>query len=411
MEACHSSTCDSNESPSNLSFSSKDTTCTHYEENGGCCCSSYNSEDPLSPVKFQEQKIKINSTKFQNFLAHEHIEKEILNKLNLEINKVKTDLTIKNKILIKRREKIYKKINDFFMKKINLMSNKYQILKMLIYGSTVTGDSTVESDQDFKIVVLSLYEDSKSSYLNYINLIRTELGKIVGDQNVSEVKGDLGGLTNVLITADYYKNNQIFKIDLCFNRIYNKNSINDIISLPIFKMIHLKKYYYSIYPQLLQIFFVLKEFLLNNKLNETFTGGLSSTGLFLILVSYFKFLETTKNYVDIKNMSPSEILNEFLYHFSWFNFEDYLIDISKSNPYVKKDKYCTTRPFIMNPFLAEKNILSYKYPINIDKIQKTLRLFHKDILCAIKDYKDGNELALDNFILDYVTKNHCDEFY
>ena len=97
------------------------------------------------------------------------------------------------------------------------------------------------------------------------------------------------------------------------------------------------------YPEVKFILRVLKRYFYYRKMNTSFLGGLSSYNLFLLLLSYAKFLQISPNpESDIienidknskTNVNLGEFLFNFLYFFKCLNFKQYVIDINSPNIY------------------------------------------------------------------------------
>ena len=96
------------------------------------------------------------------------------------------------------------------------------------------------------------------------------------------------------------------------------------------------------YPEVKFILRVLKRYFYYKKMNNSFLGGLSSYNLFLLLLSYAKFLHISPNpdneiIIDKQNKKMNTNLGYFLYNFLYFfkclNFTQYIIDINSPNIY------------------------------------------------------------------------------
>ena len=95
------------------------------------------------------------------------------------------------------------------------------------------------------------------------------------------------------------------------------------------------------YPEIKFILRVLKRYFYYKKMNSSFLGGLSSYNLFLLLLSYSKYIrispnpqneiiesETNKNKINL-----GYFLFNFLYFFNCIDFKQYIIDINSPNIY------------------------------------------------------------------------------
>ena len=82
------------------------------------------------------------------------------------------------------------------------------------------------------------------------------------------------------------------------------------------------------YPEIKFILRVLKRYFYYKKMNTAFLGGLSSYNLFLLLLSYAKFLRISQN---SENTNLGYFLFHFLYSFKNFDFKRYAININSNN--------------------------------------------------------------------------------
>ncbi len=101
-----------------------------------------------------------------------------------------------------------------------------------------------------------------------------------------------------------------------------------------------------LYPQIIDIMYIMKRFLFNRKLNKSYQGGISSYSLFLLTLAFIKYF---KNNYDIPIGS---LLIEYLNHYSNFDFYNSAIQPNKNE---EKEIY----------LLNDKNSIFYKYKINI----------------------------------------------
>ena len=94
------------------------------------------------------------------------------------------------------------------------------------------------------------------------------------------------------------------------------------------------------YPEVKFILRVLKRYFYYKKMNNSFLGGLSSYNLFLLLLSYAKFLHISPNpdnEIIENNQNNNTNLGYFLFNFLYFfkclNFNQCIIDINSPNIY------------------------------------------------------------------------------
>jgi non-canonical poly(A) RNA polymerase PAPD5/7 len=83
------------------------------------------------------------------------------------------------------------------------------------------------------------------------------------------------------------------------------------------------------------IIYVLKYFLRQRKLNESYTGGISSFLLFNLLLAYVQYLSKENNFTEKINLG--NILVGFLQFYGFdFNFEDVGISVRYGGYFFKK---------------------------------------------------------------------------
>ena len=82
------------------------------------------------------------------------------------------------------------------------------------------------------------------------------------------------------------------------------------------------------YPEIKFILRVLKRYFYYKKMNTAFLGGLSSYNLFLLLLSYAKFLDISQN---SEKGNLGYFLFHFLYFFKIFDFKQYIVNINSEN--------------------------------------------------------------------------------
>jgi len=135
------------------------------------------------------------------------------------------------------------------------------------------------------------------------------------------------------------------------NNINNKEKMHDhdkSISGEISSVSYVKEQIKK-YPEIKYIIRVLKRYFYCKKMNSSFFGGLSSYNLFLLLLSYAKYIRISQN-PDIEQIFKDDneknkvnlgyFLFHFLYFFNYLDFKQYVIDINSQNIYdlVKPEK-------------------------------------------------------------------------
>ena len=93
------------------------------------------------------------------------------------------------------------------------------------------------------------------------------------------------------------------------------------------------------YPQIKPILLILKRYFKQMNMNKNYTGGLCSYSLFLLILSFCKYIK--------KCESNSKLLFYFMENFTYFDYCKYCIDVEKENCYILKDK---------NDYINEKSV-------------------------------------------------------
>ena len=138
------------------------------------------------------------------------------------------------------------------------------------------------------------------------------------------------------------------------------------------------------YPEVKFILRVLKRYFYYRKMNTSFLGGLSSYNLFLLLLSYSKFIHISHNLdsdiinnTNINNkidVNLGEFLFNFLYFFKCLDFKQCVIDINSPNIYdliipEKAKEYNYGKSIVIIDPLTGVNASKSSY--RIDEIQDT----------------------------------------
>ena len=137
--------------------------------------------------------------------------------------------------------------------------------------------------------------------------------------------------------SDNNINNESSKINSNEKMHDHDKSISGEISSVSYVKEQIKKY-----PEIKYIIRVLKRYFYYKKMNSSFFGGLSSYNLFLLLLSYAKYIRISQNPdidqifkddKDKKKVNLGYFLFHFLYFFNYFDFKQYIIDINSQNIY------------------------------------------------------------------------------
>ena len=133
--------------------------------------------------------------------------------------------------------------------------------------------------------------------------------------------------SNIIEFSPYFQNKDIshIRIDLTFTNDEKEYKRSEEIVSYINKNINEFK---DIKPLL----FILKRYFCNMNMNKSYTGGLSSFSLFLLILSYFK---NKKNILLLAN-NPSSLgtdLYNILEKFSFFDYKNFGIDVEGKQIY------------------------------------------------------------------------------
>ena len=267
------------------------------------------------------------------------------------------------------------KFHDFCITEIKRLiqetlnfSNDYIIE---VYGSYATGLMIEASDIDIKIKLNKGTKDDLDSFFkkvcekleqekkfDEINPIETASVPVI--KLLLSKEKFIKGKTDLENSYKQYKELSLFKhylfdineltkikIDVTFilpkdnlnNNIKEEinnnieNNINDIhdhnksIESELSSVSYVKEQILK-YPEVKFILRVLKRYFYYKKMNTAFLGGLSSYNLFLLLLSYAKFLKLSPN---SENTNLGYFLFHFLYFFKVFDFKQYIININSKN--------------------------------------------------------------------------------
>ena len=301
----------------------------------------------------------------------------------LEFSKEIIDNTIKvnnnKRILEKAREKYIKKIYEL----INIFLNNEKIdFLCSFYGSTISGLSIENSDIDIMVklkekendndylrnVMNILVNNLKNSNINYISniipifsasvpVIKLECSLSNEESFSSEV--------NTLMKKSNLSFNDIAKLyfDITFFVVENEHN-----RIPSELMVDYIKETIMIYPQIIDIMYVMKRFLFNKKLNKSYQGGISSYSLFLLTLAFVKY------YKNSHNLPLGTLLIEFLNHYINFDFYNNVIQPNiDDNIYSSFENYHDLNKYSLNIFDPITGLNVSKSTFKIEQIQKAFR--------------------------------------
>ena len=336
--------------------------------------------------------------------------------------KENTQKVNKNKeILHQIREKYIKKIYE----SINIiLKNENVNFLCAFYGSNISGLSIENSDIDIMVKIRK-----STNEFNYIKRIMDTIVRKLNDNNNNELKYIKN--INPIYTAsipviklecdlsyDPYLISEINNIMKNYNLSYN-NLTKLFFDITFFEveneqekisselMIDYIKQSTKLYPQIFDIIYIMKKFLFNRKLNQSYQGGISSFSLFLLILSFIKYIHQ-----DDFEIPLGSLLLEFLRFYSNFDFY---------NSIIKPNEKETN-----NIYIIDKNINSfYKYNINIVdpitgfnvakstfKIEEIKKAFKDGLdiiignLYKVNNNDNNNEMNLNNININSINNNN-----
>ena len=250
------------------------------------------SKKNLSPKEYQE--LKFQPAKYDdNFVTH------ILQKDLLDYQKyIQEQMNLKKYIIEKLIQNVQTTVNEVL-----------KSCEVKIYGSYATGLSLPWSDLDLVLI-------NRNPTINQIGLILRNLY--------------YGFKGKMWIYSMKYSENQplpIIKIITTneFNSIHINISIQDDKHYGL-KCVNLVKSYLKEYSVLLPLVLALKTILKNANLNNNNSGGLSSYGLILMVVSYIQSKRENNNLQEEEVDIIGKTFHGFLGHYGiYFDFNKYVI--------------------------------------------------------------------------------------
>ena len=262
---------------------------------------------------------------FNSFVPSEKyfdsLDKELTNYLSV----TNTNISLLKTIQEKHLEKIEKYLQE-------KLSDNYEI-KFGHYGSFFTGLNIEGSDLDILIYYKKKKEENDllkdiliilqeySPNFDTINPILTASVPVIKLQ--IDIKNEIKELN--LKQTSYIDEDDLnkIKIDITFTENekefqnskdtvnYIKNSLID-------------------FPQIKPMLQILKRYFKIMGMNKSYTGGLCSYSLFLLVLSFCK--------CNKQCLSPTKLLYYFMENFTYFDYCNYCIDVKSENCYILKDK-------------------------------------------------------------------------
>ena len=254
---------------------------------------------------------------------------------------------IENTEKVNKNKEILKKIREKYIKEIYesiniILKNEDVNFLCSFYGSNISGLSIENSDID---IMVKIRKNQKE--INYMTRImdlityklknnNTELNYIknihpIYTASVPVIKLECDLSSDPYLISDM--NNIMKKYNLSYNNLtklffditfFEVDNVEE--KIPSELMIEYIKDSTKLYPQIIDIIYIMKRFLSNRKLNQSYQGGISSFSLFLLILAFVKYFP--KNNIDIPIGS---LLIEFLTFYSNFDFYNSVIRPNEKN--------------------------------------------------------------------------------
>ena len=263
------------------------------------------------------------------FLYYYHVPSDaFLEILSKEIKVYESFTTENIEILDKIRKKYFIKVEKLIQ---TGLSKKYEI-KFGHYGSFFTNLSIEGSDVDIRVYYKPL-KPNLDFLKDIINLLNSHLNEF---DNINPILSASVPVINLQINISqeinydtlkfmsYFEKKDIshINIDLTFTSDKKEFKRPEEIVNYINKNV---KNYEDIRPLLL----VIKRYFRIMKMNKSFTGGLSSYSLFLLILAFLKNCE--------EKMNLGKLLYYFMEKYSFFDFKNYGIDVEGKDLYYPLD--------------------------------------------------------------------------
>ena len=313
----------------------------------------------------------------QNYYINEQIESLV--DLSNEIITYEKNVYNNLEILKEYQEQMLNKIKDYIKE---IMEENNFVCKLINYGSYETKLNIEISDIDVHIKfckkksnnikfenqyqVLSLIYNKlneKKDYFNLLSLnaiytasvpvlkINCNLQKIIPSQKIKEIKNNYGlNIEEEILQLNF---------DFTFTEV---NNLNEAIMIPCIEIISYIKKIMSNYKEIKPLILLLKRYMKINKLNSSYTGGLSSYSLFLLVYAFVKF-----NFFPGNNLG--QYLLGFLEFYSNFNFGIFSINVNSNNPFILLNELHECGMLVIDPIT---NLNVAKSTFKVDQIKSVL---------------------------------------
>ena len=356
---------------------SQDISNNKIKSNGNKGCFNPKKKESNISRSNKDDKYYLMGSNLPNFTSFKFNSKKIKNRKNSEQNQFSFRMNnilefskeiMENTQKVNKNKEILQQIREKYIKKIYesiniILKNENLNFLCAFYGSNISGLSIENSDIDIMVKIRK-----NKNEINYINRImdlivrkfKNNINELNYIKNIHpiytasipviklecDLSSDLGLNSNLnnLIKKYNLSYNNLTKLffDITFFEVEDEN-----IRIPSELMIDYIKQSTTVYPQIFDIIYIMKKFLFNRKLNQSYQGGISSFSLFLLILSFLKYVQNNNFEKPL-----GSLLIEFLRFYSNFDFYNSIIRPNEKNVndiYIMNDN--------MNNF--------YKYNINI----------------------------------------------
>jgi len=262
---------------------------------------------------------------FNSFVPSEKYFDSLDKELNNYLSVTNTNISLLKTLQEKNLEKIEKYLQE-------KLSNNYEI-KFGHYGSFFTGLNIEGSDLDILIYYKKKKEENDllkdiliilqeySPNFETINPILTASVPVIKLQ--IDIKDEIKELN--LKQASYIDEDDLYKIKIDLTFTENEKEFQNSNDTVNYIKNSLKDF-----PQIKPMLQILKRYFKIMGMNKSYTGGLCSYSLFLLVLSFCK--------CNKQCLSPTKLLYYFMENFTYFDYCNYCIDVKSDNCYILKDK-------------------------------------------------------------------------
>ena len=324
------------------------------------------------------------------------------------------EITAYDKLTTKNIENL----NNIRNKYLNLVENliktglqsKYEI-KFGHYGSYFTNLSIEGSDLDILVYYKSKIYNNNFDFLKDIIQLLTENEKLF-----ESIRPILSASVPVIILQiniyneiknidfmPYFDDKDLsqIKIDLTFSQSeteYNRSSL----------IVNYMNNRINNFPLIRPLLLIMKRYFKIMKMNKSYTGGLSSFSLFLLILAY-GITFTNNPLLSVGNNSLGKVLYLLIEKYSFFNFKKWIIDVENEKVFY---------PLSENSLLNEINILDPFTKLNVAKssfkVDEIKNTFYKALMFLKSEawkYDMNKRFNINNsYCFDFNYENSGNDF-